>query len=295
MKLQHLRYLVAVVEYGGVIKAAERLHVSQPSVSAGLKSLEQELDGSLFDRSIPGNRPLRLTPAGQRFYQSALDILKRCDTARAAFAGEASGQTRIRLGVLDTLSHGMVAEVYRLLAQRDPDTRIELWEGSAERAAGWLAQGRVAFTWSNVSDLVPNARVLWRESLVAVFAGDHSLARLGGSLCIRDLARHPFVHRSRCELDPAGRALLKAAGVKLDVCIRAEHDDLAFRVIRNGNAITLAPQSLVPSDLASARVTDLVIERSIGLHWKEGTDQALLATVADTIHDAAQNFGLAWK
>jgi len=292
VKLQHLRYLVAVVEYGGVIKAAERLHVSQPSVSAGLKALEQELNGSLFDRSNAANRPLRLTPAGQRFYQGALDILKQCDAARATFVGETKGQTRSRLGVLETLSPAMVADVYRLLVQRDPATRIELWQGSAERIAGWLAQGRVVMTWSNVNDLMPDARVLWREPLVAVFASDHPLARLSGGLSIRDLAQHPFVHRSRCELDPVGRAQLKAVGIKLDVHVRAEHDDLAFQLIRNGHAITLAPQSLVPADLVTANVSDLAIERSIGLHWKPGMDPAMLATVANAILDAAQDVEL---
>lgn len=43
-------FLTAAVEYGGVIKAAERLHLSQPSVSAGLKALEQTLGRPLFDR-----------------------------------------------------------------------------------------------------------------------------------------------------------------------------------------------------------------------------------------------------
>ena len=102
MKIQHLRFLAAVVEYGGVIKAAERLHLSQPSVSAGLKALEQTLGRPLFDRSIPANRPLRLTPAGRRFYRHAQEILRQCDAARADFLGEAGEQRRIRVGVLNT-------------------------------------------------------------------------------------------------------------------------------------------------------------------------------------------------
>lgn len=292
MKFQHLRYLVAVVEYGGVIKAAERLHVSQPSVTSGLKLLEQELNGALFDRTLPANRPLRLTPSGQRFYQDALDILKRSDAARAAFVSEDSGHTRIKIGVLDTISHAIVAEVHRVLGERDIHTRFDLWEGSAERVAGWLAQGRVTLTWTNVNDLMPNARVIWREPLVAVFASSHPLNRIVGPLAISDLAQYPFVHRSRCELDPVGRAQLKAAGVKLDVCVRTEHDDLAFQIIRDGSAITLAPHSTAPSDLVTAKISNLAIHRSIGLHWKEGSAPAAIKTVSGTIHDTARAFGL---
>ena len=48
MKLQHLRFFIAVVDGGGVVRAAERLRISQPSISAGLKALEEELGQSLF-------------------------------------------------------------------------------------------------------------------------------------------------------------------------------------------------------------------------------------------------------
>lgn len=292
MKLQHLRFLVAVVEYGGVIKAAERLHLSQPSVSAGLKALEQELGGSLFDRSAQANRPLRLTPAGKRFYQSALEILNQCEAARANFVGEFAARSRVRLGVLDTLPQGMIAEVFRWFEETESSIQIDLWEGTADRVAAWLAQGRVDVAWTNVNDLTPNARVLWREPLVAVLAPDHVLAGMGGAISIRDLAKQPFVHRSRCELDAVGRAQLKAAGVKLDVRVRAEREDLAFQLIRAGKGVTLAPKSLVPSDLATAVVSGLSVERSIGFHWNEGLDQTLLSALTSCVQDAAVKIGL---
>lgn len=287
MKLQHLRFLVAVVDYGSVIKAAERLHLSQPSISAGLKALEEELGGALFDRSQPPNRPLRLTPAGRRFYRNALEILNHCENARTSFRGESMGHAApLRVGVLDTLSLRTIATVYRLFAEREPGMQLEIWEGSAERLAGWFAQGRVAVCWSNVADLTPNAQVLWREALVAVLAPGHPLAALSGALSLRDLAGQPFVHRSRCELDAAGRAQLKAAGIKLAVRARAERDELAFQLIRTGHAITLAPQGLAPSDLATRPVAGLSVERSIGLHWREELEQPLLAALIQSIHDA---------
>lgn len=287
MKLQQLRFLVAVVDYGGVIKAAERLHISQPSVSAGLKALEQELGGPLFDRSQPPNRPLRLTPAGRRFYQRALEILNQCESARAGFAGESTGKTKLRLGVLDTLPQPVVAETFRLFNEREPNVQLDMWEGGAERVAGWLAQKRLDAAWTNVNDLTPNAQVLWREPLAAVLPPGHALAGMP-AISIRDLARQPFVHRSRCELDAVGRAQLKAAGVKLDVRVRAEREDLAFRLVRAGMGITLAPQSLAPPDLPTATVSGLSIERSIGLQWQEGTDAAQISALANAVQEARQ-------
>jgi len=287
MKFQHLRFLVAVVDYGSVIKAAERLHISQPSISAGLKALEEELGGALFDRSQPPNRPLRLTSAGRRFYHRALEILNCCESARNSFRGEFAGQTApLRVGVLDTLPQSVVGAVYRLFGEREPGQRLDLWEGSAERVAGWFAQGRVAACWNNVADLTPHAQVLWREALVAVLAPSHPLAASNGALSLRDLAGQPFIHRSRCELDAAGRAQFKAAGIKLDVRVRAERDELAFQLVLAGHAITLAPQGLVPPGLTTRRVLGLSVERSIGLQWREDIEQPLLAALISTIQDA---------
>ena len=288
MKIQQLRFLTSVVDYGGVIKAAERLHLSQPSISAGLKALERELGRPLFDRSAQANRPLRLTPAGRRFYQKAIEILRQCDAARADLLGETTDeQRRVRVGVLDTLSQEAIVIMHQVLAKREPKLRIDLWEGSADRVASWLAQERVDVAWTNVNDLTPNARVLWREPLVAVVAPNHPFAKVRGHIAIRDLGSHPFVHRSRCELDAIGRAQLRAAGVTLRVTVRAEREDLAFRLIRSGKSFTLAPKSLVPDDLVAVTVSGLTIARTIGLQWHEKLDPILLAMVADAAGEAA--------
>ena len=286
MKIQHLRFLTAVVDYGGVIKAAERLHLSQPSISAGLKALERELGRPLFDRSAHANRPLRLTPAGRRFHRNALGILRQCDAARADLRGETDEHRRLRIGVLDTLPQEAIANLFRILSKREPNVQMELWEGAADRVAGWLAQERVDIAWTNVNDLTPNARVLWREPLVAAVAANHPFAKVRGHIAIRDLENQPFVHRSRCELDAVGRAQLKAAGVTLRVTVRAEREDLAFRLIRNGGGITLAPKSLVPNGLVAVAVSGLSVARVVGLQWRENVDPILLATVTEAAAEA---------
>ena len=82
MKLQHLRFFVAAVDCGGVVKAAERLRVSQPAVSAGLRALEQELGKPLLERKGPGRRT-RPTAKAIEFHKEAVEILRKCEAARA--------------------------------------------------------------------------------------------------------------------------------------------------------------------------------------------------------------------
>lgn len=276
-----------MVDAGGVIKAAERLHLSQPSISAGLKALEQELGRPLFDRSAPANRPPRLTPDGRKFYRRAIDILRQCEVARTEFVDGFETRVRLRIGILDTLPQESVLEMSRLLGERGSGVEVDWWEGSADRVAGWLAQKRIGIAWTPVADLSLHTLVLWREPLVAVVAPTHPFATSSGPVPVRALGTQPFVHRSRCELDSLGRAQLKAAAVSLNVRARMEREDLAFQLVRNGTAFTLAPRSLVPDDLIAVSVSDLAVMRSIGLQWGEGLDPMLLATVCDAAKEIA--------
>ena len=73
MNIQNLDYFLTIVETGNLTKAAEKLFVSQPSLSQYLKRLEKNLGVELFDRSI---LPMRLTYSGERYYQYTIQAKK---------------------------------------------------------------------------------------------------------------------------------------------------------------------------------------------------------------------------
>jgi DNA-binding transcriptional LysR family regulator len=162
MKLQHLRFFIAVVDCGGVVRAAERLRISQPSISAGLKALEEELGQSLFRRRGAG-RSLRPTPKALRFYDDAREILRRCGVARARFTTDEPRLRKLRIGVLQTIASYDVATFSSALTLHNPDLRLQVWEGGAIRVGEWLRQGRIDATWTIVDKDAGNARVLWQN------------------------------------------------------------------------------------------------------------------------------------
>jgi DNA-binding transcriptional LysR family regulator len=102
MELRHVRYFVAVAETLNFRQASKQLHVSQPSLSAQIKQLEDELGVPLFRRS---KRRVEITRAGEVFLSAAREILLRLQQASAAALHAESGEVgTIRLGFIPTAS-----------------------------------------------------------------------------------------------------------------------------------------------------------------------------------------------
>src|ERR671920_2555873 len=96
-ELRLIRYFVAVAETGNVTRAAERLHISQPSLSAAIKQLEQQLGVELLARQ---GRRVTITPAGELLMRRGRDLL--AEAAAVAEEGRAHGAAspaRLRLGL----------------------------------------------------------------------------------------------------------------------------------------------------------------------------------------------------
>lgn len=81
MLLRHLRYLLAVADHGGFTRAAEALHVSQPTLSQQIRQLEESLGVNLFDRT---SRSVKPTDAGEAYIECARRVLVELEAGKRA-------------------------------------------------------------------------------------------------------------------------------------------------------------------------------------------------------------------
>lgn len=123
MDFNHLRSFAAVAEAGHLTRAAEKLHLSQPALSAQIKALEDELDLALFERTSSG---MKLTAAGKRLLPEADRILAASQTFHAearALKGAVSGTARV--GTLSDPAFIRLGEFMAAAVERYPLLEID--------------------------------------------------------------------------------------------------------------------------------------------------------------------------
>ena len=121
MEIRVLRYFLETAREGNMTRAAERLFISQPTMSKQLKELENELGAKLFIRS---NYSIRLTEAGMLLRDRAEDILSLVDKTEAEFKSlEETNSGDIFVGAPESEAMSLFAEAVHSLQKKYPKIR----------------------------------------------------------------------------------------------------------------------------------------------------------------------------
>ncbi len=121
-ELRLIRYFVAVAQEANVTRAAERLHISQPSLSAAIKQLEQQLGVKLLDRI---GRRVEVTPAGELLLRRGQELLQHADAVvREVTRRDGAAAGRLRLGLSPTARYGIAPELLAACAADAPAVMI---------------------------------------------------------------------------------------------------------------------------------------------------------------------------
>lgn len=192
MELRQLRSFVAVAEELHFRRAADRLHLAQPSVSQQIRKLEAELGVPLFDRN---RRGASLTSAGKVFLQEARDLLARADHAAALARAAGTGRHgRLRMSLTRSLTGGIAGAIVDSYRSRYPEVELVLSLGTTMLHAEQLHAGEidVGFVRPPLEDPGLQELRLAREPMVCVLPRGHRLTRRT-SIRPRDLDGEPLV------------------------------------------------------------------------------------------------------
>ena len=238
MKLQQLKYWLAIVDNGlNISAAAERLYTSQPGVSKQLKLLEEELGLQLFTRK--GKSLGGVTAAGEQVIDRARLIMQEVENIRSLasdYYHEEEGT--LSIATTHTQARYVLPDVVREFRKRYPRVSLNLHQGTSEQIADMVAANEIDFAIATGSRelfadllLVPSYR--WDRKILV--PNDHALTRLKRKPTLHDLAKYPLV---TYVFSFGGQSSLKKAfaneGLEPDVVFTARDADVIKTYVRMG-------------------------------------------------------------
>jgi LysR family nitrogen assimilation transcriptional regulator len=271
MDVRQLRYFCRILELRSITKAAESLHVSQPSLGMHVRNLEHELHTQLVTRHSRGIEP---TDAGQILFERATRILSDIDETKRLLRDHGGcPRGTVRLGITPCVDAKLIARVIQDCAAELPSVNVEIIEATNPAIIEWVQSdkldlGVVHYLEDPPSDLACEA--LNDEEAVLVMCCDHPNP-FGDTIPFSEAVRYPLAmpalpHKLR-ELVEA-----KARECGLEVNLRFEMRSLPviIELVERQISCSILPLSAVAGRVAdrkvkASKITDPAIQASMSL------------------------------
>lgn len=269
--LRLVAYFVAVVDHGGITKAAHALFIAQPSLSQAIRSLERQLGVKLFDR---GARGLTLTDEGASFVEVSRRILDDVAHARSkAHAVRDRVTGRLELAALATLAVDPLPELAHALRARFGGIMLNVIDpGGSVGVVNEVHQGRAELGLTDLpvkSDTL-HSRELATQEVTLVLPPDMAV-ELPDPVPLTAVAEIPLVMEPA---DMATRTLIDDAlqAAIGHVAVECAHRPAIWELVRHGAGATFLPRKLAERELTDVVIRSTVPElrRSIGLVFRPG-------------------------
>lgn len=288
MTLQQLKYIIAIDRHRSFAKASETCKVSQPTLSAMLQKLEEELDVRIFERS---NKSVTPTPIGEKIIRQAERAIaesSRIEELIAENKGVVSGALSLSVG--PTIAPYILPQFIRNYVERYPFVELSVRELKAQDMTASLLRGEIdagiAISGNNTSDIyeiplytepfwVYLAESCWRK--LPVFKPENleheNMWIMKDAQCLRDSAF------SFCKARNKGRRIYEAGSI-----------DTLVRIVDENGGFTIIPEMHLPllSERQRANVRriegDYLSQRRVSLYIKgDFIRERMLNTVTDTL------------
>jgi DNA-binding transcriptional LysR family regulator len=265
-----LRYFVAVAEELHFVRAATRLHMSQPPLSRAIKRLETEVGAPLFARSTTG---VTLTPVGTVLLDEARALLDHADRVRVRVSA-AAGAATLTVGILGDGTDPGVSRLAAVYRRSHPGIDIRIRDTDLTDPTCGVRTGLVdiALTRAPFDETALTVRALRTDPVGVVLRADDPLARRDGLRLaeLRDRRWFQFPQGT----DPIWQSYWNGGRPREGPVVRAVQECLQA-VLWNGT-VGLAPLGHdLPAGLAVVPLIDMAPSQVVAV-WNEGDTNPLI-------------------
>jgi LysR family transcriptional regulator, cyn operon transcriptional activator len=273
MLLRHIRYFLAVAEHGNFTRAAEALHVSQPTLSQQIRQLEETLRVQLLDRS---GRKIQLTDSGAAYLHYARRALQDLEAGkRAIHDARDLKRGSLRLAMTPTFTAYLIGPLIEKYCSRYPAITLSIREMPQEQMETLLSKDEldlgIAFENTQSPDI--ETMVLLVEGLELVVGKSHPHAGKRVALRLRDFEKEKLVllneeFATRHYID----RYCRRHGVTPRVAIEVNSISAVIEIVRRTRLATLLPAAIAQenSELHGIRLKPALPQRTAALLQRKG-------------------------
>ena len=262
--MAQIRYVLAATKHLNFTRAATECNVTQPALTKGIKTLEEELGATLFHRE---GRRILLSEFGRSMLPHLQHISDEADTARMIAQNfRLLEKVPIRLGVMSTIGHLRLARFLARFEATHKGLELSVSEGSVKDLTDRLNDGELDIAiMTRTESLAETFRthLLYSERYVVVFPPEHRLVKLN-AVTLRELSGEPYVDRLACEMREMVMAACAESEIMLYARFRSEREDWVQAMVLAGIGFAFMPEySVTLPGLMQRPLIEPLVERAI--------------------------------
>jgi DNA-binding transcriptional LysR family regulator len=248
MELRHLRYFVAVAEALSFTKAAQKLHLAQPSLTRQVRNLEDEIGVRLLDR---GNNRVSLTDEGRVFLFESKKLLAMCAESVLMVQRMNRGESsQLNIGYVANIHYGLLPATLGAFRKLCPRVALNLFDMSSAEQFRALDAHKIDLGFVGLAPALSGHELLSEcvahDTILVALAARHPLAKKP-SVKLADLAPQFFIGMSAATHPGTREWLLQtceAAGFTGRILQEADGEPTAIRFVADGLGVALMPEQI---------------------------------------------------
>ncbi|WP_245755656.1 LysR family transcriptional regulator [Actinopolyspora alba] len=298
VELRHLRYFVTIAEEQSLTRAAARLHIAQPPLSAQLRKLETELGTTLVHRTARG---AQLTEAGKVLLEEARRILHEVEQAGRMTREVGSGLVgRLALGFIPSASNAVLPPMLRRFKAEYPDVTLHLQEMRPDEIVDRLHDRRIdaGLFYLPFEDPALHVRPVAEESLLLALPATHRLTDRE-RVRLDEVSDEPFILPARHGSMPGLYAIVVEACERAGFTPRVVQRDVWLMqtivgLVAGGMGVAVVPASMRSLQRAGAvflTLSDVGERAQTAISWRRGSTPPVLRSFLDIVTGSSSGVG----
>ncbi len=284
MEIKPIESFLKIVQLNSFTKAAEELGYVQPTITAQIKQLEEELGVPLFERI--GNH-IRLTDAGEKFTEYAYELSAMVQQAKSVVIDGKHPSGQLRIGAVDSMCSSVLPELIREYSNQYNQVKLTLEIAPSVELEQRIKNGQidVAF-YLGLSNSQSESMVsdIYIQQLVVVSSTNNSHARYK-SITLEEMGKEKMILTEKeCQYHKATMQLFLDSGYIPDILLETGSTEIIKRFVEADAGISLLPEITVQKEIEKGELIKLETEQElpkvyiqIAVHKKKWRSTALEA------------------